>query len=615
MSLSVKPLEQRDSGAWNPSSGQSFPFTVKQFYDLTGSGWWRSAGAVVNEHTCLTLSAVSAAVELKSGTLSNLDGEVKRHIEGKGKVGQPVNWVSQLFKNPNSYQNGRKFWKGYWTGGSITGNALAEIERDRRTNLPLGLHLIDWHAVKMELDKDGFPVYRLIRARDPKRSVLGVNDVLHTLIGPSRNGIASQNPIILAQENLGISAAIQTYMGTVFASGAAPRGVLKTSASTAEGLAAVRETWDTTHGGIANSNKIGIFGKDTEFIPIDMSPVDVAVNATREQQVAECARIFNVPYNLLQGVLTGSYSGNQEINAQWYNTSLHTPILSLEAEIDTKLIGEEDYYAGYHFKFDTKRFRGGYDQEVQNQSKLFLSGLTSQNQARENLGLNPVEDDDDASDYDKLHAPVNLSNMTEDPRKDDSQSQVNPTNDPVYYPTKKGGKPAPTDKPTGTPAVTEIQETALNGTQIESLLQIITSITQGLLPPESGKAAIQASFPTLSQDAVNSIISPLIGFKPTSLEPPAPPQADPSVDVDQAKRSIRAALTDAIGKAQRRQIKSKVKPMEFRSHLLELEPLVNTYRSLHNRGLNVNELADKWVQLDPNEVGFTETVMTFMEGD
>ncbi len=54
----------------------------------------------------------------------------------------------------------------------------------------------------------------------------------------------------------------------------------------------------------------------------------------------------------------------------------------------------------------------------------------------------------------------------------------------------------------------DVQQTALNGAQIASLVQIVEAIGLGQIPAESARAMIAAAFPALDPDAIEQIVGP-----------------------------------------------------------------------------------------------------------
>ena len=59
-----------------------------------------------------------------------------------------------------------------------------------------------------------------------------------------------------------------------------------------------------------------------------------------------------------------------------------------------------------------------------------------------------------------------------------------------------------------------VADTALNGAQISSLVDIVSQAAVGSLPVETVKQIINASFPTLTDAAIDAILAPLLNFKP-----------------------------------------------------------------------------------------------------
>jgi hypothetical protein len=68
-----------------------------------------------------------------------------------------------------------------------------------------------------------------------------------------------------------------------------------------------------------------------------------------------------------------------------------------------------------------------------------------------------------------------------------------------------------------TPAAESVADTALNGAQISSLVELLSSAAAKKLPMESLLPILKASFPTISEATLTQIVAPLRGFTPTSL--------------------------------------------------------------------------------------------------
>lgn len=70
--------------------------------------------------------------------------------------------------------------------------------------------------------------------------------------------------------------------------------------------------------------------------------------------------------------------------------------------------------------------------------------------------------------------------------------------------------------------VDDIQDSALNGAQISSLVAVVQAVANGELPPIAAKRVLRTAFPTLSDGDIEAIIADAVAFDPTagaSLEP------------------------------------------------------------------------------------------------
>lgn len=72
----------------------------------------------------------------------------------------------------------------------------------------------------------------------------------------------------------------------------------------------------------------------------------------------------------------------------------------------------------------------------------------------------------------------------------------------------------------------DVAKLALNGAQVTSLVQIVTAVAQGTMPPDTAKAVIGSSFPTLDSVMIDSIIDPIV---PGSITPEGTPNTVPSM--------------------------------------------------------------------------------------
>lgn len=541
------------------------------------------AGVAVSEELAVANTAILRALSVYSNTVAGLKVCVHKHVPRRGSVSLPRHNTSLLLQDPNDNVNRYKMFRTLVLHDVASGNGLAEIER-ASNDTPIGLHNLHWRNAQLMQRDDGSIYYHLQReGRD-----LEARDVIHlTGAGIGWNEHVGLSPIRAARESIGLGLAAERHASSVFGNGAIPRGILKTvGVPNPETKGVLQEAWAAIHGGLENANKIGFLGPGVDFIETNMTPESCQLLETRKYVVQEVARIFGMPENLLFSG-TNSYNADSEGNAQWYQLGLKSLLESIEAEFDYKLLTAEERQAGLHIKFDVSAYRTGFRADVESCSKAVLTGLLTPNEARHRLGYNLVEDGDE------LLVPLNLSILSD-----------------ISGNSRIGGDLALTDqsKPTAPVAQTQdvavVSDTALNGAQIASLLEVIEAVTSGELPIESAKGILASAFPTISQDQVDAIVKPLVGFVSTSEPEPqkalpapdAPERVQPAFDLDAVRSATRAALESEIAKALRRQQKSKPKDLAHLGYLVDaLGPSYRSYAVAHNSTSTIEDYAQRWI--------------------
>lgn len=101
-----------------------------------------------------------------------------------------------------------------------------------------------------------------------------------------------------------------------------------------------------------------------------------------------------------------------------------------------------------------------------------------------------------------------------------------------------------------------IQQQALNGAQITSLVEIASQVAEGLLPLATGEAIIAASFPSLTAAQIEAIVRPLADFeKPVEEPPPSPIITDPTQEPEETEEAKSLVVFDSKLQAFRETLK------------------------------------------------------------
>lgn len=148
----------------------------------------------------------------------------------------------------------------------------------------------------VEFDRDGFAlvggrVYRIVVLRNP--------------LSPVDSEGMSMGVFAMSPSAFALSATIDTYQAGQFRAGV-PNGYLKTSVPGMTSAAAtdLKAKWMAAHGGDRRS--IAILNSTTEFVPINLSPVDAALDASKRLNIADVAFAFGLDPGTLGAGLNNS---------------------------------------------------------------------------------------------------------------------------------------------------------------------------------------------------------------------------------------------------------------------------------------------------------------------
>ncbi len=111
-------------------------------------------------------------------------------------------------------------------------------------------------------------------------------------------------------------------------------------------------------------------------------------------------------------------------------------------------------------------------------------------------------------------------------------------------PTVEKDEPDAAPTAGGVPVDGTVQDTAMNGAQITGLIEILTAVTGGQLPPESAQQMLTIAFPFISPTEAAALIKPLVEFVPedrsedTGNEGGEPVKPDPNEDPEISKQKL-----------------------------------------------------------------------------
>jgi HK97 family phage portal protein len=212
------------------------------------------------------------------------------------------------------------------------------------------------------------------------------------------DGLVGYSPIAMAKNAIGLAIATEEYGSKFFANGAAPSGVLE-HPGTIKDPSRVRESWQQTFGGSANSNKIAVLEEGMKYTPISISPEQAQFLETRKFQINEIARIFRVPPHMVGDLEKSSFSNIEQQSLEFVKYTLDPWVIRWEQSIQRTLLAPDEKKT-YFVKFNVEGLlRGDYASRMNGYATARQNGWMSANDIRELENLDRISTEDGGDLY------------------------------------------------------------------------------------------------------------------------------------------------------------------------------------------------------------------------
>ena len=373
------------------TTGSSFAFY------LGGS----TSGKAVTERSAMQMTAVYACVRILSEAIAGLPLHLYRYKEGGGKekaIDHPL--YRLLHDEPNPEMTSFVFRETLMTHLLLWGNAYAQIIRNGKGEV-IALYPLMPNKMEVDRDENGRLYYSYTRSSEEAPTMEGSTvtlrpeDVLH-IPGLGFDGLVGYSPIAMAKNAIGMAIACEEYGAKFFANGAAPSGVLE-HPGTIKDPARVRESWNSTFGGSANSGKVAVLEEGMKYTPISISPEQAQFLETRKFQINEIARIFRVPPHMVGDLEKSSFSNIEQQSLEFVKYTLDPWVIRWEQSLARSLFSATDK-KNLFFKFNVEGLlRGDYQSRMAGYATARQNGWMSANDIREleNLDRIPAEEGGD----------------------------------------------------------------------------------------------------------------------------------------------------------------------------------------------------------------------------
>lgn len=347
------------------------------------------AGVPVSEEGALRNMAVFACVRLVSQSLASMPLILyeRRGRQRLRAVDHPVYRV--LHDLANSEMTAFELREARLAAAMLWGNAYAEIEYDDQWNVR-GLWPMAPGSVGVERNEAGDLQYTYYSQSQGRGFVLPGYRVQHLRYLIVR-GAVGISPIRQAMNAVGLGQAMEEFGSKYFANGSRPSVVIKHPAVLKpDAYERLRSSFEAQWSGLDNAHRVNILEEGAALETIGIPPEEAQFLQSRKFQVAEIARLYSVPLDMLADGDAATYASVEQHNMNLRTYTL-APWSTRDAQaLQRDLLTEDEQRRFYiEYLFDGLE-RADISTRTQAYNAMRQIGVMSANEIRERENMNPI---------------------------------------------------------------------------------------------------------------------------------------------------------------------------------------------------------------------------------
>lgn len=338
----------------------------------------------LNKGEATAVSAFFAGVQLISSTIASIPIHIRSNSSGD-IISHPIDIALDSSIQSRFTIMKQLLWDLY-----IYGNGVCYIDR-ASDGTPIELIYAPHGSYTIMYTEKPRKLYYLFTNITTKK-VEPIN-VIH-LVMNSKDGVNGKGIPLFAKNILDIALATDTHAKNYFTNGANIDGLLKsTKPLTSAQKLDIKNSWQTVHGA-GKQGGIAVVGNDLEYTPIGNSANDAQMLESRKFNAEEVCRYLCIDPILLGISGASSYNSIEQAQLSFLSHCIYPLISMIEDEFNRKLLKPSEKSRLYidfdenHIMFADKSATANY------YATLVKNGILNINEARHNLGFNPIEGGD-----------------------------------------------------------------------------------------------------------------------------------------------------------------------------------------------------------------------------
>jgi HK97 family phage portal protein len=364
---------------------KSWDRTLWQMY-----GAQSMSGETVTEHSALYYSPVYNAVSLIAGTIGALPCHLMVRKGDKKSIADDRKMYRVVHDEWNPYMTAMAGRECLMSHVLLWGNGYAEIVRNNYGEL-IELWPIAPSRVTPMMKADRL-VYR-VRV-DSEDVIFPREKILH-VPGLGFDGFLGYSVVSMARKSLGLGMALETFGSLYFGNGTHPGTIVshpgKLSQVAHDNL---QGSLSTAYSGLGQSHKLLLLEEGMKVEKLGVPPDDSQFLESRQFQIPEVARWFNLPPHKLKDLTRSSFSNIESEQISFVTDSILPWLVRLENNYNMQLLSKSDKeYSGrgrlYYKHIVEGLLRGDSASRAAFYTAMFNLGAMSPNEIREKEDMDP----------------------------------------------------------------------------------------------------------------------------------------------------------------------------------------------------------------------------------
>lgn len=335
------------------------------------------AGVTVSEYNALSVPAIYQAVSVIAGVMGTLPLKSYRTVSGVRKQ------VSTFMDNPHPLMTPTEWTRLVVCHYVFRGNVYL-LNLYGGAGQVVGLQPIHPGCVDVTIT-NGVKIFRV--TIDSQTREYTEADITH-IQNVSLDGIRGIDPLVTLRNSIGTSIAGDKAAAKMFQNGAIIAGIVTTEEDVdGDEAKIIKQDLDNRLSGVSNASAWAFVNRSLKFTPWATSNVDGQWLESRQFQIEEVARIFNLPKEMLSATGASSWgTGLISLVQNFQKFNLRPIAVSIEQRCSRHL--STNTHCEYEF---AALFQGTPAEEIQMLIQQVESGLITVNEARAIRNMPPLE--------------------------------------------------------------------------------------------------------------------------------------------------------------------------------------------------------------------------------